>query len=116
MGLLDGLLGGAVGAAALGAVSNLINQHGGIQGIVDQFQKQGLGGVVNSWVGTGQNEAVTPDQVHQALGADTVQKMATQAGVTPQEMATQLAQHLPTAIDKLTPHGTIPAGNPLQPS
>ncbi len=114
MGLLDGLLGGAVGAVAIKAVGDLINQHGGVQGIVDQFQKQGLGGVVNSWIGTGQNQPVTADQVHQALGADTVQKMATEAGVTPQEMASQLAQHLPTAVDKLTPHGTIPAGNPVQ--
>lgn len=114
MGLLDGLLGGAVGAVALNAVSGLINQHGGIQGIVEQFQKGGLGSIVNSWVGTGENQPVTADQVHQTLGADTVQQMATQAGVTPQEMAAQLAQHLPAVIDKLTPQGTIPATNPLQ--
>lgn len=114
MGLLDGLLGGAVGAIAVKAVGDLINQHGGVQGIVDQFQKQGLGGVVNSWIGTGENQPVTAEQVHQTLGADTVQKMATQAGVSPQEMASQIAQHLPTAIDKLTPQGTVPAGNPLQ--
>ena len=108
MGLFDGILGGVLGAGAVALVTKYVNQNGGLQGVVDQFQKQGLGGIVNSWIGTGENEPVTADQVTQAVGADKIGEMAKEAGVEPKILAGQLAEHLPTAIDKVTPDGKLP--------
>ena len=105
MGLLDGLLGGAVGAEMVTVVNGLIEKHGGIQGIVAQLEQQGLGGTVRSWVGTGANQPITADQVHQAFGSDTVKELAAKVGMTPQDLAAKLSQFLPQAIDKLTPGG-----------
>jgi uncharacterized protein YidB (DUF937 family) len=108
MGLLDGLLGGIVGAEMVTVVNGLIEKHGGIQGIVAQLEQQGLGGAVRSWVGTGANQAITADQVHQAFGADTVKQLAARAGMTPEDLAAKLSTILPQAIDKLTPGGVVP--------
>ena len=107
MGLLDGLIGGAVGAGMVTVVNGLIEKHGGVKGIVDQFEKQGFGPTVQSWVGTGENQQITPAGVHQALGADTVQQLAAKLGISSDEMAAKLAEILPKAVDKLTPDGTI---------
>ena len=107
MGLLDSLLGGALGAGALQLVEKVIQQHGGVQGLVQNFEQNGLGAIAQSWVGNGANQAVTPAQVHQALGADTVTNLAAQAGIDPQALLAQLAAHLPGAIDHLTPTGAI---------
>jgi uncharacterized protein YidB (DUF937 family) len=107
MGLLDGLLGGAVGAEMVTVVNGLIEKHGGIQGIVTQLEQQGLGGTVRSWVGTGANQPITADQIHQAFGSDTVKQLAAKVGLTPQELADKLSAVLPQAIDKLTPGGTV---------
>ena len=106
MGLLDGLLGGAVGAEMVTVVNGLIEKHGGVQGIIAQLEQQGLGGTVRSWVGTGANQPITPDQIHQAFGSDTVNQLAAKVGLTPQELAAKLSAVLPQAIDKLTPGGT----------
>jgi uncharacterized protein YidB (DUF937 family) len=107
MGLLDGLLGGAVGAEMVTVVNGLIEKHGGVQGIVAQLEQQGLGGTVRSWVGTGANQPITADQIHQAFGSDTVKQLAAKVGITPQELAAKLSAVLPQAIDKLTPGGTV---------
>ena len=72
MGLFDGVLGGLVGAEMATVVNGLIEKHGGIQGIVAQLEQQGLGGTVRSWVGTGANQPITADQIHQAFGSETV--------------------------------------------
>jgi uncharacterized protein YidB (DUF937 family) len=111
MSLLDGLLGGAVGAEMATVVNSFIQQHGGIQGIVAQFEKQGLGATVQSWIGTGPNQPISPDQVHQVLGSGMMAQLAAKAGISPQELAQKLSQALPTAIDKLTPEGKVPAKN-----
>jgi uncharacterized protein YidB (DUF937 family) len=108
MGMFDGLLGGVVGAEMATVVNGLIEKHGGIQGIVSQLEQQGLGATVRSWVGTGANQAITPDQVHQAFGSDTVKQLAAKAGMTPEDLAAKLSQILPQAIDKLTPGGVAP--------
>lgn len=106
MGLLDGLIGGAVGAEMISVVNGLIEKHGGIKGLVDQFQQQGLGPTIQSWVGNGENLPISPEQVHQALGSDTVQQLAAKLGIPPSELAAKLSQVLPQAIDKMTPNGT----------
>ena len=108
MGLFDGLLGGVVGAEMATVVNGLIEKHGGIQGIVSQLEQQGLGGTVRSWVGTGANQPITPDQIHQAFGADTVKQLAARVGMSPEDLAAKLSQILPQALDKLTPGGVVP--------
>lgn len=109
MGMLDGLLGGVVGAEMATVVNRLIEQHGGVQGIVSQLESQGLGNTVKSWVGTGANQPITGDQIHAALGSDMITNLAAKIGIPPQELSSKLAQVLPGAIDKLTPNGTVPA-------
>jgi uncharacterized protein YidB (DUF937 family) len=108
MSLLDGLLGGVVGGEMATVVNSFIQQHGGVQGIVAQLEKQGLGPTVQSWIGTGANQPISPDQVHQAFGGGTLTQLAAKLGMNPQELAQKLSQVLPTAIDKLTPEGRIP--------
>lgn len=110
MGLLDGVLGGVVGGEMATVVNSLIEKHGGMQGLIAQFEKQGLGSTVKSWVGNGANLPITPDQVHQVLGSQTVQAMAARFGINPQEMAQRIAQALPKAIDHLTPTGAVNPG------
>jgi uncharacterized protein YidB (DUF937 family) len=105
--MFDGLLGGVVGAEMATVVNGLIEKHGGIQGIVAQLEQQGLGGTVRSWVGTGPNQAITADQVHQAFGSETVKQLAAKFGMSPEDLSAKLSQVLPQAIDKLTPGGVV---------
>ena len=108
MGLLDGMLGGVVGAGMVSVVNNLLEQHGGLQGLVNQFQQNGLGDTVNSWVGTGPNQSISPDQVHQALGPDLLQQLSAKSGLSVQDLAQKLSQILPQAVDTMTPGGQVP--------
>jgi uncharacterized protein YidB (DUF937 family) len=110
MGLLDGLLGGVAGAGMMSVISGVIEKHGGVQGIVSQFESKGLGSAVRSWVGTGANQPVSPDQVHQVLGGDLIQQLADKSGLPASELTQKLAQFLPQAVDKMTPDGVIPQG------
>jgi uncharacterized protein YidB (DUF937 family) len=107
MGLFDGLLGGVVGAEMATVVNGLIEKHGGVQGIVAQLEQQGLGGTVRSWVGTGANQPITAEQIHQAFGSDAVKQLAAKMGMTPEDLAAKLSSVLPQAIDKLTPGGVV---------
>ena len=108
MGLLDGLVGGAIGAEMVTVVNGLIEKHGGIQGLVKQFEQQGLGATVRSWVGTGANQPISPDQVHQVVGADTMKDLAAKFGLSSEELAKKLSNVLPQAVDHMTPGGTVP--------
>ncbi len=110
MGLLDGVLGGIVGAEAIHLINGVIEQHGGLSGLATQFQKQGLGGVMQSWIGTGANAPVSAEQIQQALGSNTVAQLAARLGLNPQDVAQKLAQMLPQAVDRMTPGGVIPTG------
>ena len=108
MGLLDGLLGGAVGAEMTTVVNSLIQKHGGLQGILAQLEQQGLGGTVKSWVGTGANLPISADQIHQAFGSDMVKELAAKVGLSPDELAAKLSTFLPQVVDKMTPGGALP--------
>jgi uncharacterized protein YidB (DUF937 family) len=110
MGLFDGVLGGIVGAGMVSVVGDIIEKHGGLNGVVNQFQRQGFGDTIKSWVGTGQNMPISPDDLHQALGPETMNQLAAKLGMTPQELAAKLSTELPQAIDKLTPQGVVPPG------
>ena len=89
-------------------VNNILDQHGGLQGVINQFEQKGLGATVQSWVGTGPNQAITPDQVHQVLGPDLLQQLSAKSGLSVQDLASKLATVLPQAVDKMTPDGKVP--------
>ena len=110
MGLLDGMLGGIVGAGMVSVVNGIIEKHGGLQGVVSEFEKNGLGPTVSSWVGTGPNQPISPDDLHRALGPDLLQQLSAKSGLSVQDLTQKLAQILPQAVDKLTPGGAIPKG------
>lgn len=86
---------------------------GGLQLLARLFQQQGLGDVVSSWIGTGQNRAISPEQLAQVFGADQLSRISRQAGVSPDEGLGVLAQMLPRVVDRLTPQGQIPQRDPL---
>lgn len=108
MGLLDGVLGGVVGAGMVSVVNNLLEQNGGLQGLISQFQQNGFGETVNTWVGTGPNKSISPDQVHQALGPDLLQQLSAKSGLSVQDLTQKLSQILPQAVDTMTPGGQVP--------
>jgi len=108
MGLFDGLLGGIVGAGMVSVVSGIIEKNGGLQGVVSEFEKNGLGATVQSWVGTGPNQPISPDDLHKTLGPDLLQQLSEKSGLSVQELTQKLSQILPQAVDKLTPSGSIP--------
>lgn len=116
MGLIDGLIGGMVGAEMATVVNGLIERHGGLQGVISHLQSQGLGRTVQSWVGTGPNEPISPQQVHAAVGPDLMAQLAAKIGVDPEELAAKLSQVLPGAIDKLTPGGQVPGAGATPPA
>ena len=82
--------------------------HGGLGGLMDKFQQAGLGHLMSSWVGSGQNLPVSADQLNQVLGSDAVAGIASKLGIDPQQAAGQLSQLLPGLIDHLTPQGQAP--------
>ena len=108
MGMLDGLLGGIVGAGMVSVVNGIIEQHGGLQGMVGQFERNGLGATVKSWVGTGPNQPISPEEVQKALGPDLLRQLSEKSGLSMEDLAQKLAQVLPKAVDTLTPDGAIP--------
>jgi uncharacterized protein YidB (DUF937 family) len=123
MGLMDqisSLLGGG-GAQPAAAGSNgvaqilmamLTNpQTGGLPGLLTKFQQAGYGQAANSWVASGANQPVPPNAIEQVLGSDMLQKLAAAAGVQPQVLSQQLAEHLPATVDHLTPQGQVPQGD-----
>jgi len=114
MGLLDNLenmaeakVAGSNPAAA-GILEMIQNHPGGLNGLVQAFHQNGLGGLVNSWVSTGQNQAATSEQIQQVLGSGQVQALAQKLGISPDLAASTISQLLPTVVDKLTPNGTVP--------
>jgi len=108
MGMFDGLLGGIVGAGMVTVVNGIIEKHGGLQGVVSEFERNGLAETVKSWVSTGPNQSVSPDQLHKVFGPDLLQQLAAKSGMSVQELTQKLAQVLPQAVDGLTPNGSMP--------
>lgn len=108
MGLLDGIIGGIVGAEINHLVRSYIEQHGGVAALVKKFEEQGMGSLVASWVGTGANHAVTGQQIQQALGSGALQQLAAKFGMNADDIANKLAAVLPQVVDQMTPNGTVP--------
>lgn len=121
MGLLD-----SVGKEALGRLSGknplldvvlgLINNPntGGLSGLIENFKAKGLGGAVSSWIGTGENQHVSGDQMEHALGSEQIQDIAQKTGLPKEHVSSGLASLLPQIIDTLTPKGKLPEGNSLE--
>ena len=82
---------------------------GGLGGLLEKLQKGGLGNAINSWIGTGQNQPVSPGQLGSALGPDIIKMLAQRSGLSEEEITRQLSQILPGVVDKLTPHGRLPS-------
>ena len=94
--------------AVTGMLSNDGGQ-GGPGGLMAKFQQAGLGDVVGSWVGSGQNQSVSGEQLTNVLGTDTMAGLAEKLGMSQGDAAGQLSDILPGLIDKLTPQGRVPA-------
>lgn len=108
LGALLGALAGGQGGGQAGGAGNPLG------GLMDMLTKSGLADQAQSWIGTGQNEPVSGGQIAEALPNETLDKVAQQTGVTPQQAADQIAQSLPQAVDKLTPSGQLPQGGSLE--
>jgi uncharacterized protein YidB (DUF937 family) len=101
--LLPGGLGGLLGGAAAGTVLS-----GGLGNLIKQLQNSGQGRVAQSWIGTGPNHEIAPDDLAAALGADTLDALTEHTGLGRKDMLAGLSQYLPDLIDQLTPNGRLP--------
>lgn len=121
MGLLDSVLGsvmnnmgGNAGGQAGGGgdimqmIMGLMQQNGGLGGLVQMLGKSGLSEQVASWVGTGANQPVSPDQIGQALGNGPLAELASKFGIDPTQLSGGLAQYLPEVVNQMTPEGKLP--------
>lgn len=122
MGIFDeikevaGLGGSALGeqhAGALSAVMEYVNspQVGGVAGLQRMFQEKGLGGIVSSWVSSGQNLPISADQLQSVLHSDALNQAAAKFGVDPSQLTSMMSQLLPHVVDKMTPSGQAAAAS-----
>jgi uncharacterized protein YidB (DUF937 family) len=115
MALLDSILGAVSGkinqeggaGALVGVLGSLLEQNGGLQGLANRFSHSGASNVFSSWVGMGENQTISANQVEQVLGCDQVKALASKMGIDPAQASDMLAQYLPKVVDKLTPQGQI---------
>jgi uncharacterized protein YidB (DUF937 family) len=115
MGLFDSVAGAVLGkvmgdkGGMAQIAMEMFNQHGGVGGILDKFKAGGLGDVAASWVGKGENLPISADQISSVLGNGAIAEMAAKFGIDPATLSAQIAEHLPTVVDKLTPNGAVEA-------
>jgi len=134
MGLLDDVVGAALGKSGSGLSSPIAmalmallasrmsasaqtpqGSLGGLGALIDRFRNNGFEDAINSWIGTGQNQAISPGQLHQALGQETVEDLSQQTGLSHGDLLSQLSNILPGVVDKLTPNGRLPNDAELLP-
>ena len=121
MGLLDGLLGSMMGGMAgqqpqaqqgggqlIQLVLQMLQQNGGIEGLLAKMQQAGYGDQAQSWIGTGQNQPVPADVLAQIFGQGQLGEVAQQLGMSREDAAGGFAQALPDVIDRMTPDGRVP--------
>ncbi len=94
----------------LESIMGILNssESGGAEGLLNIFNEKGLGEVMSSWIGKGENLPISPEQIQQVLGRDQVQQIAEKLGISPEEASSGLAEMLPQIVDKLTPEGSLP--------
>jgi uncharacterized protein YidB (DUF937 family) len=118
MGLFDSILGAverqtetAGGANPLiGIVGGILEQSGGLQGLMNKFLQAGQGNGFASWVGTGENQPISGNEIHRVLGPEQINALAAKLGVDPNQASHFLAEYLPKLVDQLTPAGRIDPG------
>jgi uncharacterized protein YidB (DUF937 family) len=112
-GAVPGGMGAAGGAGIVVSqiISMIQSRPGGLAGLLQSFQQGGLGHLVQSWVGTGQNLPVSPDQLRNTLGSDWISRITQAAGLPQSEVEQHLATLLPQVVDHLTPNGQLPQGD-----
>jgi uncharacterized protein YidB (DUF937 family) len=101
--VLSGGLGGLLAGGAAGSVLS-----GGLGDLLNQFQQSGHGDTANSWVGNGQNKQISKDDLASALGADQLDQLSSQSGMSRDDLLDGLSQYLPKVVDHLTPDGRLP--------
>ncbi len=106
-------LGGSSSSELLQLAGNLIQQHGGVEGLMAKFGQAGLGEHIASWVGNGSNLPISADQIQAVLG-NHINQYAQQTGQSGSSIAAGLAQILPSLVDKLTPNGQPVGGSALE--
>jgi uncharacterized protein YidB (DUF937 family) len=110
-GLGDLLKGGLGGLLAGGAAGSVIS--GGLGDLLKQFQQNGQGDTASSWVGKGENKPIAPGDLANALGANQIDSLASQSGLSRDELLSGLSQYLPGVVDHLTPDGRLPTEQEL---
>ncbi|OSI57102.1 hypothetical protein BSZ15_14635 [Bradyrhizobium canariense] len=105
-GLGDLLKGGLGGLLAGGAAGSVLS--GGLGDLLNQLQHSGHGDTANTWVGKGENKAIAPGDLANALGADQIESLSAQSGLSRDELLSGLSQYLPQVVDHLTPDGRLP--------
>lgn len=106
-GLGDLLKGGLGGLLAGGAAGSVLS--GGLNDLLKQFQQSGHSDTAGSWVGTGPNKAISSSDLASALGADKINALMTQSGMSRDDLLQGLSEYLPQAVDQLTPQGRLPS-------
>jgi uncharacterized protein YidB (DUF937 family) len=102
-GLLQGPLGGLLAGGAAGSVLS-----GGLNDLLKQFQQDGQGDVVQSWIGTGPNKSISSDVLSKVLSPDQIRTLSAQSGMSRDDLIATLSQQLPELVNQLTPNGRIP--------
>ena len=134
MGLLDDVIGAALGKSGSGLSSPIAmalmallasrmsasaqtpqGSLGGLGALIDRFRNNGFEDAINSWIGTGQNQAISPGQLRQALGQETVEDLSQRTGLPHGDLLSQLSNILPGVVDRLTPNGRLPSDAELLP-
>jgi uncharacterized protein YidB (DUF937 family) len=105
-GLSDLLKGGLGGLLAGGTAGSILG--GGLNDLLKQLQQSGLHEEANSWIGSGPNKTIAPNDLAKALGADQINSLMEHTGLSREELLEGLSQHLPRVVDQLTPEGQIP--------
>ena len=120
MGFLEDIAGQVLNTGKQGGQTELINAvmgmlgnkgAGGLAGLVEQFAEKGLGDIINSWVSTGKNLPISPEQIQHAMGSDMIGQLTNQTGLSSDQVTSHLSELLPQIVDKLTPNGKIQQEN-----
>jgi uncharacterized protein YidB (DUF937 family) len=117
MGMLDGILGSLLGGTGqqqnplMQVALQLLQQNGGVAGVLDKFRQGGYADQAASWQSAGQNIPISGNAVQEVLGSGAIGQIAQQLGMSHGETAGGLAQMLPQLIDKFTPNGEVPANH-----
>lgn len=121
-GASGGLRGGGIGALLPALLPSLLNMLGsqsgpgktGLQQVLNGMHAQGLGDIARSWVGTGQNQSISPSQAADAVGPDLLSRLSAETGLPPDQVSQSLAAVLPDLVNHLTPDGTVPSATQLR--